>query len=165
LYQAACTNGLCEIKPDHSDFERSEVFDFIWGGQLESCGQYQHGLKEGLWRYFDRNGRCWKQGYFQNGLKTGCWKWRAGKECFYHQGLRHGPYREYFENPYENLNESADFFSQRRVAREGYYTHGTKTGNWIDYPNIGLTKQFNQLNLDDQLNSQFQTSRTQLRIC
>ena len=42
-------------------------------GQIWAKGNYEHGIKQGLWNVWHENGQLWVQGNYQNGKACGIW--------------------------------------------------------------------------------------------
>lgn len=94
-------------------------------GRIKADGQYDRGQKNGVWTYYDAQGRVQGQGTYAHG------KMVEGLEITFHgngqkaaegtwaAGQKDGHWIEYYRNGKKKL--------------EGLYLHGQKTGVWKEY--------------------------------
>lgn len=106
---------------------------------LKVCeGVEEHGMKQGLWKYFHPSGSLQKEVFFTNDTANGKWI-------------------EYFTNGqvsltsnyFEGLEDSSwqEFSPQGKLLVDGQYSLGDKTGTWKIYDNSGvLAQEINYLN-------------------
>ena len=84
---------------------------------------YSHGLRQGCWTRWDRQGRKVRDGFYSQGRKEGFWKgWYAnGQQHYLHQykaGARQGKW----------VRWTAD----GQLDAEGFYDNNKKAGSWTE---------------------------------
>jgi hypothetical protein len=96
------THDLVEVR-DHAciDAEGKKhgpcTVTLVDGGSVLEVGAYEHGLREGFWRFFWHNGQKAREGNFAKGKRVGPWSsWHNDKQKAwqgtFRDGKRHGEF-------------------------------------------------------------------------
>jgi antitoxin component YwqK of YwqJK toxin-antitoxin module len=115
------------------------------------------GLKQGLWKYYTRDGILYYEITFQNDIKHGpCIRHHTAngvvvEESNYFNGKRDGEYRRFSftgslitEGSYSNNRKTDKWTSYYAVngekKNEGYYISGKRSGPWVYFTSKGKLK-------------------------
>ncbi len=94
-------------------------------GQVRMEGQYDNGVRNGIWTYYDARGNVQGQGTYKNGVM------QEGLEItFYSNGQKKA------EGNWTNAQKDGHwmfYFRSGTKKEEGLYLYGKKTGVWREY--------------------------------
>lgn len=123
-----------------------------WNGVREE-GDFQGGVREGLWTAWRSDGTLRSRGYYAEGLRHGRWESFSQEgtllgEVDYVSGSRHGDWRAYAddgqvleEGQYEENAASGlwvKYYSGGSIKERGHFVNGLREGRWEFYDDVGI---------------------------
>jgi antitoxin component YwqK of YwqJK toxin-antitoxin module len=114
-------------------------------GRLREQGSYRHGLRHGVWTWFDRGGGKEREGSYVDGLRDGTWTSWHGRSVAsvgtYRAGIPDGDFVEYDDRGRElgryrvvkGKGAARTFHGNRRLATETQLEDGVPHGRFVAY--------------------------------
>ena len=127
-----------------------ESVSYYKNGEIESKGFYLNKLKHGYWEYYWYTGQLRSCGQYNNGEYDGVWKeyfdGRLHSVNMYKQGKREGEWESYFSNrllnwkgQYKNDKEEGEWIFYDiygNISEKGNYSNGQRIGIWQEGAHI-----------------------------
>ena len=135
--------------------DASHATFFHKNGTIMGEGDYQNGVKNGTWKFFDNQAILSSEEPYKNGKIDGLMKvyhqnGKLAAEIPYVDGLKNGPFKEYapsgdvlIEGTYADNTfdgEYKQYFEGGQIYMEGKYRAAVKDGLWMYYADDGRVK-------------------------